>query len=48
ACIYDQDASDQVKFAYSQGHQVASHTWRHADLSQLSWDEIHDEMWRVE
>uniref|UniRef100_A0A0W0G5K7 Putative carbohydrate esterase family 4 protein n=1 Tax=Moniliophthora roreri TaxID=221103 RepID=A0A0W0G5K7_MONRR len=48
ACIYDQDASYQVKFAYSQGHQVASHTWRHADLSQLSWDEIHDEMWRVE
>lgn len=47
-CIYDEDVMDKVKFAYGQGHQAASHTWRHADLAQLSWDEIHDEMWRVE
>ncbi|KAK1228236.1 hypothetical protein PQX77_008748 [Marasmius sp. AFHP31] len=39
---------DQVKFAYQQGHQVGSHTWRHADLATLSTDEVNDEMQRVE
>ncbi|KAL0571856.1 hypothetical protein V5O48_010109 [Marasmius crinis-equi] len=47
-CIYDQTLMDGVKYAYSKGHQVASHTWRHADLATLTWDEVHDEMWRVE
>lgn len=47
-CIYDQDIMDNVRYVYSRGHQVASHTWRHADLSTLSWDQVHDEMWRVE
>lgn len=30
------------------GHMVASHTWAHKDLTTLTWDQIHDEMWRVE
>ncbi|THU85890.1 carbohydrate esterase family 4 protein [Dendrothele bispora CBS 962.96] len=47
-CIYDQDMMDNVKYVYEHGHQVASHTWHHWDLSTLSWDQIHDEMWRVE
>ncbi|KAJ8090161.1 hypothetical protein PM082_018748 [Marasmius tenuissimus] len=47
-CIYDQEHMDQVKFAYQQGHQVGSHTWRHADLATLSADEVNDEMQRVE
>ncbi|KAG7093316.1 hypothetical protein E1B28_006998 [Marasmius oreades] len=47
-CIYDQNIMDNVRYVYGQGHQVASHTWRHADLSTLSWDQVHDEMWRVE
>ncbi|THU85891.1 carbohydrate esterase family 4 protein [Dendrothele bispora CBS 962.96] len=47
-CIYDGDMMDNVKYAYNHGHQVASHTWHHLDLSTLSWDQIHDEMWRVE
>ncbi|KAG7093305.1 hypothetical protein E1B28_006988 [Marasmius oreades] len=47
-CIYDQNIMDDVRYVYNQGHQVASHTWRHADLATLSWDEVHDEMWRVE
>ncbi|KAK0205058.1 carbohydrate esterase family 4 protein [Desarmillaria ectypa] len=48
ACIYDADEQQRVKYAYNHGHQVASHTWRHSDLTTLSWDQIHDEMWRVE
>ncbi|KAH6912251.1 glycoside hydrolase/deacetylase [Coprinopsis sp. MPI-PUGE-AT-0042] len=47
-CIYDTDIRARVKYAYDHGHLVGSHTWHHYDLSTLSWDQIHDEMWRVE
>ncbi|KAK0469487.1 carbohydrate esterase family 4 protein [Desarmillaria tabescens] len=47
-CIYDQAEMDRVKYVYNAGHQVASHTWSHSDLTTLTWDQIHDEMWRVE
>ena len=38
-CIYNTDAVDRVKYAYNQGHQVASHTWAHKDLTTLSFDQ---------
>ncbi|KAF7424024.1 Carbohydrate esterase 4 protein [Pleurotus ostreatus] len=47
-CIYDDANIKRVKYAYDKGHQVASHTWGHKDLTTLTWDQIHDEMWRVE
>ncbi|KAG6917729.1 hypothetical protein DXG01_001380 [Tephrocybe rancida] len=47
-CIYNDDEIKRVQYAYSKGHQVASHTWAHKDLTTLTWDQIHDEMWRVE
>jgi len=47
-CIYDADNVKRVKYAYNAGHQVASHTWSHSHLTTLTWDQIHDEMWRVE
>ncbi|KAK7024384.1 hypothetical protein VNI00_016325 [Paramarasmius palmivorus] len=47
-CIYNTDAMNRVKNVYNNGHMVASHTWRHAHLTTLDWDHIHDEMWRVE
>ncbi|KAG6902260.1 hypothetical protein C0995_002411 [Termitomyces sp. Mi166 len=47
-CIYDADNVKRVKYAFDHGHQVASHTWSHKDLTKLTWDQIHDEMWRVE
>ncbi|KAJ3507680.1 hypothetical protein NLJ89_g6168 [Agrocybe chaxingu] len=47
-CIYSADNMARVKYAYNHGHQVASHTWAHKDLTTLTWDQIHDEMWRVE
>jgi peptidoglycan/xylan/chitin deacetylase (PgdA/CDA1 family) len=46
-CIYDTNGK-RVKYLYDKGHQIASHTWSHKDLTTLSWDQIHDEMWRVE
>ncbi|EEB89647.1 hypothetical protein MPER_12235 [Moniliophthora perniciosa FA553] len=47
-CIYNNDAMNRVKNVYNNGHMIGSHTWSHADLTTLSWDQIHDEMWRVE
>ncbi|KAF8159616.1 carbohydrate esterase family 4 protein [Crassisporium funariophilum] len=47
-CIYSTENAKRVKFAYDQGHQIASHTWSHKDMTTLSWDRIHDEMWKVE
>ncbi|KAJ2922538.1 hypothetical protein H1R20_g14558, partial [Candolleomyces eurysporus] len=38
-CIYDSDIRPRVKYAYDHGHQVASHTWAHKDLTTLNWDQ---------
>jgi peptidoglycan/xylan/chitin deacetylase (PgdA/CDA1 family) len=46
-CIYN-DNGKRVKYLHDKGHQLASHTWAHKDLTTLTWDQIHDEMWRVE
>lgn len=35
-----QNNLDLVKRAYSEGHEIASHTWDHPNLSQLSWAEV--------
>ncbi|KAJ7679289.1 carbohydrate esterase family 4 protein [Mycena polygramma] len=48
ACIYDADEQKRVKYAYDHGHMIGSHTWAHLDLTTLTWDQINDEMWRVE
>ncbi|KIM40782.1 carbohydrate esterase family 4 protein [Hebeloma cylindrosporum] len=48
ACIYDADEVKRVQYVYGKGHQVASHTWSHKDLTTLTWDQIHDEMFKVE
>lgn len=34
-CIYNPDNVERVKYAYSQGHQVASHGWSHQYLTNL-------------
>ncbi|KAI3620900.1 chitin deacetylase [Moniliophthora roreri] len=47
-CIYNRDAMNRVKNVYNNGHMIGSHTWSHTDLTTLSWDQIHDEMWKVE
>ncbi|KAL0959087.1 hypothetical protein HGRIS_014385 [Hohenbuehelia grisea] len=47
-CIYSEANVKRVKYAYDKGHQIASHTWGHKNLATLTWDQVHDEMWRVE
>lgn len=38
-CIYDQENVERVQNALASGHQVASHTWTHPHLPQLSYDQ---------
>ncbi|TEB11617.1 chitin deacetylase [Coprinellus micaceus] len=47
-CIYNEAQAKRVKYAYDKGHQVASHTWAHLNMSSLNWDQLHNEMWNVE
>ncbi|PPQ77625.1 hypothetical protein CVT25_011236 [Psilocybe cyanescens] len=47
-CIYDPDQAKRVKYAFDKGHQVASHTWSHAHLNTLTFDQLHHEFWLVE
>ncbi|EAU90589.1 chitin deacetylase [Coprinopsis cinerea okayama7 len=47
-CIYSKENVDRVKHVYRHGHQVASHTWAHRDLSTLGWNDIYEEMRRTD
>uniref|UniRef100_A0A8H7XY41 NodB homology domain-containing protein n=1 Tax=Psilocybe cubensis TaxID=181762 RepID=A0A8H7XY41_PSICU len=47
-CIYDPDQAKRVLYAYQKGHQVASHTWSHAHLNTLTFDQLHHQFWLVE
>ncbi|KAG2180935.1 hypothetical protein INT43_008515 [Umbelopsis isabellina] len=42
------DAQNAIKKAYHSGHQIASHTWSHADLDSLSESGIQKEMEQLE
>lgn len=34
--------------AYASGHEIASHTWSHADLTQLTGEEVYAELaWTI-
>ncbi|KAF8607826.1 carbohydrate esterase family 4 protein [Ceratobasidium sp. AG-I] len=39
-CIFSGSNPSNVKYAYSQGHQIASHTWSHPHLPSLSANQI--------
>ncbi|KAJ8090193.1 hypothetical protein PM082_018783 [Marasmius tenuissimus] len=45
-CIYNYQ--DQIKEVHARGHQLANHAWKHVDLTQQSWDQLHDLFWKVE
>jgi peptidoglycan/xylan/chitin deacetylase (PgdA/CDA1 family) len=47
-CIYTPENVARVKFAYGEGHMVASHTWAHLDLTKLTPTNINSEMARVD
>ncbi|KAM6490148.1 carbohydrate esterase family 4 protein [Amanita muscaria] len=47
-CIYNSNEIANVQYVYSKGHQIASHTWSHPDMTSLTWDQINNEMWLIE
>ncbi|KAJ9099381.1 hypothetical protein QFC20_005734 [Naganishia adeliensis] len=47
-CIYSDQAKSILRALDQQGHTLGSHGWSHKDMTTLSWDQIHDELWRVE
>ncbi|KAJ7190229.1 hypothetical protein GGX14DRAFT_606290 [Mycena pura] len=47
-CIYNSDRIGDVKYAFAAGHMIGSHTWSHADLTELSTAQIQDGMFRME
>ncbi|KAF9273788.1 Carbohydrate esterase 4 protein [Linnemannia elongata] len=47
-CIYDPTVRSVIKRAYESGHQIASHTWSHPQLTTLTVDQITLQMKRVE
>lgn len=42
-CIYSGNNPSNLKYAYDQGHQIASHTWSHPHLPSLSRSQIEEE-----
>ncbi|KAJ6596023.1 carbohydrate esterase family 4 protein [Mycena sp. CBHHK59/15] len=47
-CIYDTAQQDGLKYAYGKGHQIASHTWSHPDLTTLNQTAMEAEMDKVD
>ncbi|KAF8881642.1 hypothetical protein CPB85DRAFT_1233876, partial [Mucidula mucida] len=47
-CIYSSENVANIQYAYAAGHEMASHTWAHLDLTTLTYERIHEEMSRVE
>ena len=43
-----QQRSDAIRRMYNEGHQIASHTWSHPDLTTLSSAARREEMYRTE
>ncbi|KAF9176949.1 hypothetical protein BGZ51_009369 [Haplosporangium sp. Z 767] len=48
ACIYDANVQSVLKRAFQSGHQIASHTWSHPQLTSLTVEGITTEMTRLE
>ncbi|KAJ6553551.1 carbohydrate esterase family 4 protein [Mycena vulgaris] len=48
ACIYGDDQVAGLKYAFSKGHQIASHTWSHADLVTVDQATLDSEITKVD
>ncbi|KAK0544266.1 hypothetical protein OC845_005681 [Tilletia horrida] len=47
-CIYDKEAVAALKYSYSRGHQICSHTWSHPDIMTLSRAQLDKQVTLVE
>ncbi|CAG7850665.1 SubName: Full=Related to deacetylase {ECO:0000313/EMBL:CCA68305.1} [Serendipita indica DSM 11827] len=48
SCIYNEDNVQAIRQSFEQGHMLASHTWSHAHLTQLSDAQIDYEIQRLD
>ncbi|GAB1524875.1 hypothetical protein RhiTH_008031 [Rhizoctonia solani] len=39
-CIYSEENVKRIQYLYERGHQIASHTWAHEHLPQLTGDDL--------
>ncbi|CAE6439118.1 Chitin deacetylase [Rhizoctonia solani] len=46
-CIYSEENAQRLKYLVKQGHQLASHTWAHAHLPQLTGDALDAEFFKT-
>ncbi|KAF8713693.1 Carbohydrate esterase family 4 protein, partial [Rhizoctonia solani] len=42
-CIYSEENVKRIQYLYERGHQIASHTWAHEHLPQLTGDRLNFE-----
>lgn len=42
-CIYSEENAKRLNYLVKHGHQIASHTWAHAHLPQLTGDKLNSE-----
>jgi len=47
-CIYDEENVAILQQVYAAGHQIASHTWSHPDITTLSNDQLDVEILRLD
>ncbi|KAG8827906.1 Carbohydrate esterase 4 protein [Serendipita sp. 401] len=48
SCIYDEENVKRIRHSFEAGHQIASHTWSHASLVQLTDEQIDAEVQRLD
>ncbi|KAF8335686.1 carbohydrate esterase family 4 protein [Cantharellus anzutake] len=46
-CIYSDDNVARIRYALSQGHEIASHTWSHPHLTELTSNQVKSELTRI-
>jgi peptidoglycan/xylan/chitin deacetylase (PgdA/CDA1 family) len=46
-CSYDDANVQAIRQSYEAGHQIAHHTWAHIDLTTLSYDQIDEQINRL-
>lgn len=47
-CIYSEESVSHLRALYENGHQMASHTWGHVHLTQLTNEQIDEQVQLVE
>ncbi|KAG6917726.1 hypothetical protein DXG01_001377 [Tephrocybe rancida] len=47
-CIYNKESVQRAQYAFSKGHQVASHTWSHPHMPDLDRDQMVSQCSRID